>query len=504
MTPAARSPPARRKHFAEADRIMATCPRRAVRAPRLMEAAYRQILTRLLARGWAPPRTPREDQQASPRRRAAPPRDRLMAGTVHVIGAGLSGLSAAVELAARRPSAWSSTRRRNSPADAAAPTTIPSSTWRSTTATTCSSPATGRRWNYLRRIGGLAAMTEASEAAFPFADLKTGERWTLRPNAGRLPWWILDSRRRVPGTRAPDYLAPLGVLRAPADATVGDVMPCSGPLYERLWRPVLLAALNTEPAEADARLAAQILRETLAAGGQACRPMVATGGLSAAFIDPALALSRERGGEVRLSHSLREIIFSGDRAIRLDFGDEKIAIGPDDSVVLAVPPVVARALVPGLDGAGDFSRHRQRAFPHRAAEKPAAHPRRNQRHDGVAFRLSRPAFDHDQLRRPADGGAAPAACRGDLARGRGPDRPCSGAAPLADRARTPGDLRGNAGGSGAPAGARDALLKSGPRRRLDGHRASGDDRGIDPLGADGGSERCRACPAKTGASRRAA
>ena len=37
---------------------MATCPRRAVRAPRLMEAAYRQILTRLLARGWAPPRAP--------------------------------------------------------------------------------------------------------------------------------------------------------------------------------------------------------------------------------------------------------------------------------------------------------------------------------------------------------------------------------------------------------------------------------------------------------------
>jgi presqualene diphosphate synthase len=44
------------EHFAEADRIMSACPRRAVRAPRLMEAAYRQILADLLARGFAPPR----------------------------------------------------------------------------------------------------------------------------------------------------------------------------------------------------------------------------------------------------------------------------------------------------------------------------------------------------------------------------------------------------------------------------------------------------------------
>jgi phytoene synthase len=46
------------KHFAEADRIMTACPRWTVRAPRLMEAKYHQILTKLLARGWKPPRVP--------------------------------------------------------------------------------------------------------------------------------------------------------------------------------------------------------------------------------------------------------------------------------------------------------------------------------------------------------------------------------------------------------------------------------------------------------------
>lgn len=270
-----------------------------------------------------------------------------MAGMTHVIGAGLSGLSAAVELAGggRRVIVHEAAKfaggRCRTYYDSVIDFDIDNGNHLL---------LSGNRaaLGYLRRIGGLAAITEARKAEFPFADLKTGERWTLRPNSGRLPWWILDSRRRVPGTRAPDYLAPISVLRAPAAKTVGAVMPCSGPLYERLWRPVLLAALNTEPAEADARLAAQILRETLAAGGQACRPIVATGGLSAAFIDPALGYLSRHAGEVRLAHSLREIIFAGARAIRLDFGDEKIELGAEDSVVLAVPPVVARTLVPGL------------------------------------------------------------------------------------------------------------------------------------------------------------
>lgn len=46
------------EHFRQAGAIMAACPRKAVRAPRLMEAAYRDILQRLSARGWAPPREP--------------------------------------------------------------------------------------------------------------------------------------------------------------------------------------------------------------------------------------------------------------------------------------------------------------------------------------------------------------------------------------------------------------------------------------------------------------
>ena len=47
-----------------------------------------------------------------------------------------------------------------------------------------------------------------------FVDLASRERWTLRFNDGRVPWWIFDPAARVPGTRALDYLALARLLLA--------------------------------------------------------------------------------------------------------------------------------------------------------------------------------------------------------------------------------------------------------------------------------------------------
>jgi phytoene synthase len=47
-----------RTHFQKADEVMDRNPRRVVRAPRIMSKYYRAILELLVARGFAPPRTP--------------------------------------------------------------------------------------------------------------------------------------------------------------------------------------------------------------------------------------------------------------------------------------------------------------------------------------------------------------------------------------------------------------------------------------------------------------
>jgi hydroxysqualene dehydroxylase len=208
--------------------------------------------------------------------------------------------------------------------------------------------------DYLDRIGSRARLQGPSSPAFDFADLESGDRWRLHPNDGRIPWWLLDRRRRVPGTALHEYLAPLKTLWTTGTASLGDVMTCSGPLYERLWKPVLLAGLNTDPPEGSALLAAAMLRETLFAGGKACRPLVAMGGLSACFVDPALAHLTARGAAVRFGDRLRGVTFGAGRAVGLDFAGGRTKLASDDAVILAVPPFAAQELLPELDVPGEF------------------------------------------------------------------------------------------------------------------------------------------------------
>ena len=164
---------------------------------------------------------------------------------------------------------------------------------------------------------------------------------------------MFDRRARVPDTTALDYLPIAKLLWASPRATVGDVLACKGPAYDRFLQPLLLAALNIDPRFGSAKLAANVLRETISQGGRACHPLIAHG-LSDAFVEPAINFIRQRGGAVQLGHRLRAIGFEGDRAVSLDFGEDGITLDADDAVVLAVPPTVATSLVPGVTAPDEF------------------------------------------------------------------------------------------------------------------------------------------------------
>jgi hypothetical protein len=144
------------------------------------------------------------------------------------------------------------------------------------------------------------------------------------------------------------------LMFAARDKTIGDVIHLGGNVYDRLMRPVLLAALNIEPAEGSAALAGAVIRETLARGGQATRPLVAREGLGSTLVEPALSLLAQRNAPVRLEHQLRAFRFAADRVEALDFGNETIALAPEDAVILAVPPYAAQTLVPSLNAPTEF------------------------------------------------------------------------------------------------------------------------------------------------------
>ncbi len=208
---------------------------------------------------------------------------------------------------------------------------------------------------YLETIGGEAGLVGPETNAYAFVDLRTGERWSLKPNMGVIPWWVASPGRRVPGTRVADYLPLAKLMRAPAGAKVGETISCSGTLYERLLEPILVGALNTDPAGASAELASAVVRESLGRGGSAYRPRVAHPTLAAVFVDPALAYLESRGGVVSLGRRVRGLESADGRATALSVAGERVALGPEDRVVVALPPWAATDLLPGITAPDAFS-----------------------------------------------------------------------------------------------------------------------------------------------------
>jgi squalene-associated FAD-dependent desaturase len=202
--------------------------------------------------------------------------------------------------------------------------------------------------DHLRAVGAQGSMIDPGAAVFPFLDLATGKRWTLRLNEGRLPWWAFDAARRIPDTGVADYLALLRFAWARQGATVRDVVDQAHPLFASLIEPVAVAVLNASAADGAARLLWPVLVESFGRGGKACHPMIARQGLSMSLVDPAVRRLGELGVPISFTHRLRAFEFRGHIVVGLSFIGGDVALADDDVVVLAVPHRVAGLLVPEL------------------------------------------------------------------------------------------------------------------------------------------------------------
>ncbi|MGS0896159.1 hydroxysqualene dehydroxylase HpnE [Burkholderia stagnalis] len=278
-----------------------------------------------------------------------------MPRTVHVIGAGLAGLSAAVELQRRG--------RRIVLHDAHAHAGGRCRSWFDGTLNAtldsglhlvfAGQPATQR---YLRATGASDRLAGPALPEFPVVDVASRQRWTLRFGNGRWPSWLFDAASRAPGTTPLDYLvlAPLAFART--GRSLAQTMRCDGVLWDRWLRPYFLGVLNVEPRHASAELARAALCGTFAAGGPGCRPLVARHGLGNAFVEPALRMLQHGGAQIRLNSRLDAFEFGahGNAVDAIAIGGARIDLAPGDAVVLAVPPEVAQPLVPGLTAPDAF------------------------------------------------------------------------------------------------------------------------------------------------------
>lgn len=272
---------------------------------------------------------------------------------VHIIGAGVAGLAAAIELVSRgadvivHEAAAGAGGRCRSWHDPLLEAEIDNGNHLM---------LSGNRATlaYLDRIGARDRLIGPERAVFPFLDLQSGERWTVDINRGPVPWWILDKDRRVRGTSLGEYIDGLRLLNA-GERTVTQLFRSQGPFFHRFWEPFTIAVLNTPPEQAAARLLLPVIRETLAQGAAKSTPLIARRSLADALVAPALAMLGERGADVRFGAKIRALESNAGRITALLTARGREPVAPGDSVIAALPAWAIGELAPAITAPSEFA-----------------------------------------------------------------------------------------------------------------------------------------------------
>lgn len=242
--------------------------------------------------------------------------------TVHIIGAGLAGLAAAIRLSDAgwpvviHESSGQAGGRCRSWYDSSLSLTIDNGTHLLVGG---NKPV----FEFLKRLRALDRVI-AGPYAFPMADLASGRHW----RAGVL--------RLLPSLLASHwYMSGNGSLESRLAVS---------PQYQSFWEPLILAIMNTPPEAAAPSVFREVLRRTLWRSPTAARPYLMRQGLSHTFIEPAQAILAECGIVPRFHHPLRKVERRDDRLTALLFDDETITLTHEDRVILAVPWTIAHEL----------------------------------------------------------------------------------------------------------------------------------------------------------------
>lgn len=200
---------------------------------------------------------------------------------------------------------------------------------------------------YLSDIDAQDRVKEIRPAVFPFLDVKTGESWQIQPGRAIPPTWLFSRSRRVPNTRTIEYVDQANKLRASGKLdTVANAVGTSSALFEKLWQPLCKAALNTDAFEASAQLMWHVVRETFLRGEKACRPWYFHKGLDAALVEPAVSSLLKQSVQVRFKTRLQSMDDNFQRVTALSFSKGTVSLDKDDAVILALPPKACNQIWP--------------------------------------------------------------------------------------------------------------------------------------------------------------
>lgn len=263
----------------------------------------------------------------------------MMARRTHIVGAGLAGLSAALAVTA---SGGEAVLYEAAPqAGGRCRTLSATKGFHHDNGTHVLFTANRRALAFLNTIGARHRWVEPEPAGLPVHNARTGRTRCV----GLTPWSWLAPSRRPEGFSLLDLGCLFRLAFSKADRPVADLFD-RRPIMESLIEPLTVAVLNTPARLASSQRLGYALRRLLRPGSG--HLLVARRGLSADLVEPALRTLEARGASLLTGQRLRAVLTNQGRAIGLALSDRTVALGPEDQVVLALPPWEVARLMPEL------------------------------------------------------------------------------------------------------------------------------------------------------------
>jgi hydroxysqualene dehydroxylase len=263
----------------------------------------------------------------------------MMTRRTHIVGAGLAGLSAALAVTAAGGEAI--LYEAAPQAGGRCRTLSPPNGFCHDNGTHVLFGANRRAMAFLCAVGARERWIEPEPSGLPIHDARTGQ--TRR--VGLSPWsWLLPSRRPE-GLGLLDLGCLLRLAFSSADRPVADLFG-RRPILHSLIEPLTVAVLNTPAKTASSQRLGCAVRRLLRPGSG--RLLVARQGLNEDLVEPALRTLGTRGAALLTGQRLRAVLTNHGRAIGLVLTDRTVALGPEDQVILALPPWEIARLLPDL------------------------------------------------------------------------------------------------------------------------------------------------------------
>lgn len=213
----------------------------------------------------------------------------------------------------------------------------------------------------LRLIGHVNPEASSALLRLPL-DWVIHQQFRLRAAALPAPLHLIVGLLRARGISFTDRLSALRFIirmrlrdyALARDVTVNELLDRYGQsarLRRMLWHPLCVAALNTPPDKASARVFLRVLRDSLGAAREHCDVLLPKTDLTSLFPEPAAVHVKTRGGTVHI----------GCRVTAVDPCDEGFSVSVGDKqevfshVICALPPHQVNAFLIGISALAEIA-----------------------------------------------------------------------------------------------------------------------------------------------------